>query len=149
MEIGYQGIDDVERKSRIDENVGPAGAGLQSPCRPGAFQGADGCRTDGNDAPSFSFSLINRSCRFGRNAVKFAVHLMVFNIFFFYRAECSQSDVQGYKDFLYAFIPNFLQQFVCKMKACPVPVRTRSDIRWDLPFFHEYTAAAAFHRFYQ
>ncbi len=108
----------MKRKSRINENIGPAGASLQRSCCPGTFQRADRSRADGNDAPSFSFRLINRGSCFRCNAVKFTVHFMIFNIFFFYRAECPQSYVQGYKDFLYAFIPNLLQQFFRKMKTC-------------------------------
>lgn len=43
---------------------------------------------------------------------------MVFDVFFFYRPEGPQADVEGDEDFFYAFIANLLEQFFRKMQAC-------------------------------
>ena len=114
MEIRDQGIDDVEGKARIDEDIGPAGTGLQGPRRTGAFKGPDTGRADGDDPPAFGLGLVDRRSRFFGNAVKFAVHFVVFNVFFFDRPEGPEADVQGDEDFFHALIADFLQQFFRK-----------------------------------
>ena len=104
MEIRDQRVDDMEGEARIDEDIRPARSGLQSPRRAGAFQGADAGRTDGDDSAAFGFGLVDGGSGFRRDAVEFTVHLMVFDIFFFYRPEGPQADVEGDEDFFYAFI---------------------------------------------
>ena len=56
--------------------------------------------------------------RFGRDAVEFAVHLVVFDVFFFDRPERPQADVESDEDFFHAFIADLLEQFFRKVQAC-------------------------------
>ena len=108
----------MEGEARIDEDIRPARSGLQGPRRASAFQGADAGRADGDDPAAFGFGLVDGGSGFRRDAVEFTVHLMVFDIFFFYRPEGPQADVEGDEDFFYAFIANLLEQFFRKMQAC-------------------------------
>ena len=108
----------MEGKARIDEDIRPARSGLQGPCRTGAFQGTDARRADGDDPAAFGFGLVDLGSRFGRNAVEFAVHLMVFDVFFFHRPERPQADVEGDEDFFHALITNLLKQLFRKVQAC-------------------------------
>ena len=96
MEVGDDGVDDLEVVAGVDEDVGPAAlAGdLVSGCG-GGLEGADARRADGDDAVAGLLGLHDElGCLVG-DAVVLLVHLVLLDVVDADGAEGAEADMQG------------------------------------------------------
>ena len=118
MEVGDQGIHDLEAVAWINEDIGPSGFGLHMAIlfRP-ALQGTAGSGAHADYAPTGSFGAIDEVCRFLRNHTVLAVHIMVRDLFLLHGTEGAKAYMQGDKTNGYAPLFCLCHQFLGKVKA--------------------------------
>ena len=96
MEVGNQGIHHLKRKSRIDENICPAGLSFYfSTFSCGGLQGSAGSRSGTDDSsPSFfaGFYLLRHLLG---NGIIFRMHVMLLHFLHFHRPEGTKAYMKG------------------------------------------------------
>jgi hypothetical protein len=77
MEIGEQPVHRPELEPGTDKKVGRTRPGEEAALLPGAFQGPDDCRPDGEDRPGVFLARTDRPGRFWTNSVPLREHPVV------------------------------------------------------------------------
>ena len=104
VEVGEEGVHDFKIAGRVDEDFCAGGARVPVVAS-GAFEDAQGCCADGDDALPGAAGLFYFSECLLRNLEALFVHAMVFDAFRFYRSESAGANVQSHKSGLDFFVP--------------------------------------------
>ena len=92
MKVRDQSVNCLEFISRIDKNLCPAASGLYNPiltsCR---LQCTAACSTYRNHSSAVFLCVIDQFRLIFIHNIKLRVHMMLFNIIYFYRTESSKT----------------------------------------------------------
>ncbi len=117
VEVGDDGVGDFPFVAGIDVEARPIAAGFHAAALAGRFQRADGRGADGDDAAPFFFRAVYGGGDVLGDGVPFAMHFVVFDIFFGNGAESADADVERHEMELGAFGAHFVQERRREMEA--------------------------------
>lgn len=119
MKVGYQIIDDFKLIARRDKNSGVAGKRVQNAVFvAGSFEQAERSGTDGDNAFSGGFGLIDGFGGSRRNDAVFGVHFVIVGVFNLNRQKSSGADVEGEKNFFDALFFKSFKNPRRKVQTC-------------------------------
>lgn len=94
MEVGDQGVHDLEMVARVDEDFGPAASCFQDTVFVrGGFQGSAAGGADADDAATGGFGIVDKLGLVFFYHIEFRVHMMLGYIVYLDRTEGTKTDM--------------------------------------------------------